>query len=122
MPRLVPIPTPETPALLALRRTLWQLAFVGIVAAAILTRIAPDAHALAAWCVLVPLSALAVHFRHPLLDLLRLHRGTRSPAGSHRRQTAQARRASGAKPSSPRRPARARPLQGPLPVRRLARR
>jgi hypothetical protein len=121
MPRLVPIFHPETPAVLALRRTLWQLAFVGIVTAALLARIAPGSGALASWFLLLPLSALAVHYRQALLDLLRSHRDIHSSAVSRRRQPAQARRARGGNPSSPRRQPRLRAQGVPSQVRPLAR-
>ncbi|MDP4157947.1 MAG: hypothetical protein Q8929_20160, partial [Bacillota bacterium] len=74
MPHLIPTSDSETPALLALRRTLWQLAFLGILAAAAVARIAPQSGVIALWCALVPLSALAAHFRSTLLDMLPLHR------------------------------------------------
>ncbi|HEV2607863.1 MAG TPA: hypothetical protein VGT79_07765 [Xanthomonadaceae bacterium] len=121
MPSLVPISNPETPALLALRRTLWQLAFVGIVAAAVLARIAPDSGALASWCVLVPLSALAVHFRQALLNLLQSHRGARRSIVSRRRQPSQARRAGDGDRSNTRRPPRLRSLRVSSQVRPLTR-
>ena len=121
MPRLVPISNPEFPALLALRRTLWQLAFVGIVAAAILVRIAPGSGALASWCVLVPLSALAVHFRLVLRNLLQSHRDARRSIVSRRRPPPQARRARGGNPSNARRQSRSRPLRVPSQLGPLAR-
>lgn len=121
MPRLVPLSTLETSALLALRRTLWQLALVGIVAAAILARIAPDSGALASWCVLLPLSALTVHFREALLNLLQSHRDARRSVGSRRRQPPQARRARGGDRSVTRRQPRSRPLHVPSQIRPPAR-
>ena len=121
MPRLVPISNPEDEALLALRRTLWQLAFVGIVAAAILVRVASDSGALASWCVLVPLSALAVHFRQSLLNLLQAHRDGRHSIAPRRRPPPQARRARGGNPSNTRRQTRPRPLRVPSQVGPLAR-
>ena len=121
MPRLVPIVNPETPAVLALRRTLWQLAFVGIAAAAILARIAPDSSALASWCALLPLSALALHYRRALLGLLQSHRDSDRSAAPRRSRPAQACRARGGSPSSPRRQTRPRPLGNPSRVRPLAR-
>lgn len=121
MPRLVPIAATEIPALLALRRTLWQLAIIGIATAATLARIAPDSDSLALWCVLIPLSALAVHFRQPLLNLL-LHRHVpRDRATPRRMQRAQARRAHGDdNAASKRRQARARLLRQ-AQLNRLAR-
>jgi hypothetical protein len=121
MPHLVPISHPEDEALLALRRTLWQLAFVGIMAAAILVRVAPDSGALASWCVLVPLTALAVHFRAALFSLLQSHRDARQSITPHRRQPPQARRARGGNPSNTRRQSRPRPLRVPSQVGPLAR-
>ena len=94
MPRLIPISDADAPALLALRRTLWQFAILGIAAAATLARIAPQSGTLALWCVLVPLSALAAHFRHALLNLLRSHRHADAEQRAPRRaQRPQARRA-----------------------------
>ena len=113
MPRLVPISHSETLALLALRRTLWQLAFVGIVAAAILVRVAPDSRALAAWCILVPLNALAVHFRHVLRRLLPTRRRSAGIYWPHENRPAH---------TADRRPAHARRLrqQGrPGPARQI---
>ncbi len=60
----------ETFALLALRRTLLQLAVVGVVAAMALRWTAPDSGTLALWCALAPLSAFAVHCRSLLVSLL----------------------------------------------------
>jgi short subunit dehydrogenase-like uncharacterized protein len=121
MPRLVPISNRATPALLALRRTLWQLAFVGIVAAAISIRVAPDSGALAWWCVLVPLNALAVHFRHVLLNLLQSYRDARRSMVSRRRQPSQARRTSDGDRSNTRRLPRPRSFRVPSQVRPLTR-
>jgi short subunit dehydrogenase-like uncharacterized protein len=121
MPHLVPISHPATAALLALRRTLWQLAFVGFLAAAILVRIAPESGALALWCVLLPLSALAVHFRQVLLNLLHLHRSARRTMVSRRRQPSQARRTGDGDQSNMRRMPRPRSLRVPSQVRPLAR-
>lgn len=59
----------EDEALLALRRTLWQLGVMGLAAAVAVEGMVPDAGAVALWCVLAPLSALAVHFRHELRAL-----------------------------------------------------
>jgi hypothetical protein len=121
MPRLVPISNPETPALLALRRTLWQLAFVGIATAVAVARIAPQFDLFALWCVLVPLSALTVHFRQALLNLLQSHRDARRSTVSHHVERPQARRARGDGISSNRRPSRARLPRDPSQVRPLAR-
>jgi len=121
MPRLVPISHSDTPALLALRRTLWQLAFVGVTTAAAFVRIAPQFDMLALWCVLVPLTALTVHFRDTLLGLLRSHRDARRSVASRRRQPPQARRARGGSPTNTRRQVRPLPLRVPSQVRPLAR-
>jgi len=91
-------PVVEDEALVALRRTLWQLAAVGIVAALAIEWLATDAGALALWCALVPLCALAAHFRQELASLwgaqesetatrLRARRGTRPRSGDRRRPT-----------------------------------
>jgi hypothetical protein len=107
MPHLTPISSTETPALLALRRTLWQLAFVGVATAATLARMAPQLHLLALWCVLLPSIALVVYFRHALLDATPMRRSTHAePAGAIRRQRPQARRARSGAASGKRRPAR----------------
>ncbi|MBS0457630.1 MAG: hypothetical protein JSS44_09910 [Proteobacteria bacterium] len=63
---------PETENLLALRRTLWQLLGVGIAAAIVLTSKAPAAGSAALWCVVLPASALLVHFRRELLARMRM--------------------------------------------------
>jgi hypothetical protein len=99
-----PDPVVEDTPLLALRRTLWQLAVVGVAAAVAMDRIAPDARAAAIWCALVPLSALAAHFRHAfwslfcrprLADAPRLRSGRgRGPAAGARRVAPMARRRS----------------------------
>ncbi len=67
MSRQIPTRVPESPLLLALQRTLWQLAVLGIGAAATLTQRAPQFGAIALWCALIPLSALATHYRRTLL-------------------------------------------------------
>jgi hypothetical protein len=125
MPRLVPISNPETPALLALRRTLWQLAFVGIAIAVAIARIAPESGTIALWCVLIPLSALAAHYRYTLLDMLQFPRGTGADHSAFRRpqqQRPQARRAYGAGPASRlRRLPRTRQPRDPAHVGPLAR-
>jgi hypothetical protein len=98
MPRLVPTSDSETPALLALRRTLWQLAFVGFAVAVAIARIAPGLGTIALWCVLIPLSALMAHYRYALLDMLLLHRHVVADPTTLRRslrQRPQARRSHG---------------------------
>jgi hypothetical protein len=60
----------EAFALLALRRTLLQLAVLGVAAAIALRWIAPESGTLALWCALAPLSAVAVHCRTLLASLL----------------------------------------------------
>lgn len=113
MPQLVPIAVTETSALLALRRSLWQLAILGIATAATLVRIAPGFDAFALWCVLVPLSALAVHFRHRLSSLMLSRRHAPADRELPRRvQRPQARRARGdGNAAIKRRQARARLLR-----------
>ena len=96
MPRLIPTSASETPALLALRRTLWQLAILGLAAAVTITRIAPHSGLLAAWCALIPLTALMTHYRHTFAALLFAHRTVQSERGPLRRvQRSQARRTRG---------------------------
>lgn len=68
MPRLVPITDLDSPALAGLHRSVWQLVALGIVAAAILLRIAPQHHAVTAWSALIPLIALATLHRRALLE------------------------------------------------------
>jgi hypothetical protein len=60
----------ENFALLALRRTLLQLAVVGVAAAIALRWIAPDSGTLALWCAMAPLSACAVNGRSLFAALL----------------------------------------------------
>ena len=120
MPRLVSLVASETPALLALRRTLWQLAFVGVAISVTLARVAPQPDALALWCTLVPLAALATHYRHALLDLLLSHWHADSDhAVSRRVQRPQARRARSI--HGQHRLARSRPLRDPAKTSPLAR-
>ena len=98
MPRLVPIAASETPALLALRRTLWQLAVLGIAIAAALACSARQFDALPTWCVLVPASALAMHYRQALANALLARRPAGVAQDPRRRistQRPQARRAAG---------------------------
>jgi hypothetical protein len=124
MPRLIAVSASETPALLALRRTLWQLAILGIAIAATLTRIAPQSDALALWCALIPLSALAMHFRHALWNAMsfRLAHVDHALARRTQRPRPQARRARGdGASSSQRRQLRARLLRDSAKVGPLAR-
>jgi len=121
MSRLIPISNSETRALLVLRRTLLQLAFVGGATAGALARLAPQFDLLAIWCVLVPLSALTVHFRQVLLSLLQLHRDARGSIASPHVQRPQARRSRGYGSSDKRRPSRARVPRDPSQMRPLAR-
>ncbi len=122
MPQLVPISNPETSAVQALRRTLWQLAFVGIATALTLSRLAPDSAALASWCVLIPLCALVVHFRSALFNLLQAHRHAHGDDVAPRRiQNPQARRTHGDGLSSKRRPSRVRLARDTARLRPLAR-
>jgi hypothetical protein len=64
----------ETFALLALRRTLLQLAVLGVAAAVALPWIAPGSDTVAFWCALAPLSACTVHSRSLLASLLPMRR------------------------------------------------
>jgi len=93
---MTPIPQDtrtDTPALLALRRSLWQLAFVGLAGGATLARLDPGAVTAASWCALVPLLALAVHYRGGLARALaRLERIAPAPHGAPGMRPAQARR------------------------------
>ncbi|MBS0194985.1 MAG: hypothetical protein JSR34_12175 [Proteobacteria bacterium] len=57
----------EDETLLALRRSLWQLAFAGMAAAVVIAQLLPTAGVAAAWCALAPLAALATHYRDSLL-------------------------------------------------------
>jgi hypothetical protein len=124
MPRLIAVSASETPALLALRRTLWQLAILGIAIAATLTRIAPQSDALALWCALIPLSALAMHFRHALWNAMsfRLAHVDHALARRTQRPRPQARRARGdGASSSQRRQLRVRLVRDAAKVGPLAR-
>ncbi|MEO7478561.1 MAG: hypothetical protein ABIT64_04925 [Lysobacteraceae bacterium] len=85
MPRLVPMTSAESPALLALRRSVWQLAVLGITTALALVRIAPQYDVAAAWSALFPLTALATLYRHELLGLIRAQ-ATAAAAGNARRR------------------------------------
>ena len=68
MPRLLSIDNPHTAfALLALRRTLWQLAIVGAASAVALGTLADAPGVLPAWLILLPISALLVHHRGAVL-------------------------------------------------------
>ena len=68
MPRLLSIDNPQPAfALLALRRTLWQLAIVGAASAAALGMLADAPGVLPAWLILLPISALLVHHRDAVL-------------------------------------------------------
>ncbi|MBS0214005.1 MAG: hypothetical protein JSR26_12660 [Proteobacteria bacterium] len=56
----------EDEALLALRRSLWQLAMLGVVMAILLPLALPGTGTIALWCALAPLAALATHYRNGL--------------------------------------------------------
>jgi hypothetical protein len=72
MPRLLPIESPNpVPALLALRRTLWQLAMLGVASAIAIGMLAETPGVLPAWLLLTPIAALFVHHRETLLALVR---------------------------------------------------
>lgn len=73
MPRLLPIDNPHTAfALLALRRTLWQLAILGAASAIAIGALADAPGVLPAWLILLPISALLVHHRDAVLALIRV--------------------------------------------------
>lgn len=100
--------------LLALRRTLWQLLAVGAGIAVLLGRYAPEQHALAWWSVLVPATALLVHFRHALQQRWACLRAdppaaSRMNPGSRRTGSVPRRRR---RPAMARRPARLRHALG----------
>jgi len=72
MPRLLPIENPNNLlALLALRRTLWQLAILGIASAIAIGILAKTPGVLPTWLLLAPIAALLVHHRETLLALVR---------------------------------------------------
>lgn len=72
MPRLLAAePVYPAPALLALRRTLWQLAMLGIAGAVAICALADVPGVLPAWLLLAPISALLAHHRASWLALLR---------------------------------------------------
>jgi hypothetical protein len=104
-----PVATSAFPsdALLALGRSLWQLAIVGVWVAIALVRWWPDASALALWCVLAPLSALATHYRHAIVAVARRTdrpaRSTAAPRASRHPQALRSR--AGARRRSERRAA-----------------
>ena len=73
MQRLLSSDNPHpAPALLALRRTLWQLAILGVASATALVALADAPGMLPAWMILLPISALLVHHRDAVLALIRL--------------------------------------------------
>ena len=74
---------PASEALLALRRTLFQLAALGLIVALGLWKFAPGSGAAALWCALVPLSACAAHCRSLPAALLPA-RNQRSSVSRHR--------------------------------------
>ncbi len=115
MPRLIPTRVSESPRLLALRRTLWQLSVLGIGAAATLAQRAPQFGTFALWCALIPLSALATHYRRTLLHAVstRLQLGSaQSPRRRSVRPRPQARRAIGSRATTKPQQVRARHATG----------
>ena len=116
MPRMVLINTNESLALLALRRSVWQLAVLGIATATALARIAPQYDVAAAWSALIPLSALATLYRQQLLDLISTQRKAVAPDNSRRRRAVrkqpQARRAVSHRASKQPQPAAAHRAMG----------
>ena len=73
MPRLVFIEDSRTAfALLALRRTLWQLAILGAASAATIAVLTDAPGVLPAWLILMPISALLVHHRDAVFALIRV--------------------------------------------------
>ena len=73
MQRLLSIDDPQPAfALLALRRTLWQLAIVGAASAVALATLADAPGVMPAWLILMPISALLVHHRDAVFALIRV--------------------------------------------------
>jgi hypothetical protein len=72
MPRLPPIENPQSAfALLALRRTLWQLALLASAIAVAVGMLSVAPGVLPIWLLLAPASALLVHHRDALRVLFR---------------------------------------------------
>ena len=87
MPGLLPIESSHpAPALLALRRTLWQLAILGAASATAIVALADAPGMLPAWMILLPISALLVHHRDAVLGLIRIVTTDERRAISQRRR------------------------------------
>ena len=87
MPRLLSIENSDnSPALLALRRTLWQLAILGVASAIAIGVLVDASGVLPAWLLLTPITALLVHHRHALLALLRTAANVESGVSNPRRR------------------------------------
>ena len=87
MPRLLSIDSPyPAPALLALRRTLWQLALLGAASAIAIGVLAEAPGILPIWLLLTPASALLVHHRDALLALFYAAASVEPHAGYPRRR------------------------------------
>jgi hypothetical protein len=84
MPRLLPTET-QHPALLALRRTLWQLAILCIISASAIGALTDAPGVLPAWLLLTPITALLAHHRVVLLALFRTAVHVERGAGARRR-------------------------------------
>ncbi len=116
MPRPALINATESAALPALRRSVWQLAVLGIAAAAMLVRLAPQDGVAAAWSAVLPLSALAALYRRELLDAIRAHRTALAPNNARRRRASrsqpQARRTMSERASTKPHPAQGRHATG----------
>jgi hypothetical protein len=107
MPRLLPIENPNsTPTLLALRRTLWQLATLCAASAVAILAFDDAPGTLPVWLLLMPTTALFVHHRAALLALIRRaaegERDTSNPGRRPLRRQANQR----IEPMSRRRPSR----------------
>lgn len=85
MPRLLSTENPH-PALLALRRTLWQLAILGVASATAIGMLADAPGVLPAWLLLTPIAALIAHHRQTLLALLRSVASVERGVGTARRR------------------------------------
>ena len=73
MPHLLPIDNPHTAfALLALRRTLWQLAILSVIGAAAICALADAPGVLPAWLIWLPICSLLVHHRDAVLARIRV--------------------------------------------------
>jgi len=87
MPRMILVESPRSAmALLALRRSLWQLAILGAAGAAAFDAWADVPGVLPAWLILLPLSALGTHHRDAVFALIRaVAKDERQPLSPRRR-------------------------------------